>query len=99
MPPANRNKTAGLVGTVDSLTSQPFVGWIRLYNLTFIVGLAMSFVIFCALNYFFPPIGLGEEAPFVDEVLSGVEHEGSKSGSEKLDEESGKHAAMATVSV
>ncbi|KAI1628212.1 NCS1 family nucleobase:cation symporter-1 [Exophiala viscosa] len=89
----------GLVGTVNSLTSQLFVGWIRLYNLTFIIGLAMSFVIFCGLNYVFPPTGLGLEAPFVDEVLSGVEQHGANIGSEKSDEESGKHAAMATVAM
>lgn len=44
----------------------------RLYHLTFIVGLAMSGAIFWALNYFIPPRGLGEEAPFVDDVVHGV---------------------------
>ncbi|KAK4939986.1 hypothetical protein LTR10_019838 [Elasticomyces elasticus] len=90
----------GLVGTVNSSTNQSFVGWIRLYNLTFIVGLAMSFVVFWGLNYVFPPTGLGLEAPFLDEeVFTGVEQVHSQVGTEKSDEESGKHATMATVSM
>ena len=49
----------------------------RLYNLTFLVGLAMSFLVFWALNQFFPPVGLGEESSFVgEEVIYGVSHSG-----------------------
>ncbi|KAK5205416.1 hypothetical protein LTR41_008870 [Exophiala xenobiotica] len=87
----------GLVGTVNSSTSPSFTGWIRLYNLTFIVGLAMSFGVFWALNFFFPPPGLGEEAPFVDEVLSGMEEPGSETGKEELGMANEKHGAAATV--
>ncbi|KAK7900078.1 hypothetical protein LTR67_003824 [Exophiala xenobiotica] len=87
----------GLVGTVNSSTSPSFTGWIRLYNLTFIVGLAMSFGVFWVLNFFFPPPGLGEEAPFVDEVLSGMEEPGSETGKEELGIADEKHGAAATV--
>ncbi|KIW77744.1 hypothetical protein AYO21_04863 [Fonsecaea monophora] len=95
----------GLVGTVNNKTDASFVGWIRLYNLTFIVGLAISFFVFWGLNILFPPPGLGEEAPFVeDDVLYGVhEHERS---SESTDEKNvafnggdSKQGAVATVSV
>lgn len=47
-------------------------GWVRIYNLTFFIGLAVSFSVFWTLSYFFPPSGLGEEAPFVEEVFYGV---------------------------
>jgi NCS1 family nucleobase:cation symporter-1 len=68
-----------------------------LYNLTFIVGLAMSFGVFWVLSFFFPPPGLGEEAPFVDEVLSGMEEPGSETGKEELGMADEKHGAAATV--
>ncbi|KIW90261.1 uncharacterized protein Z519_08905 [Cladophialophora bantiana CBS 173.52] len=99
----------GLVGTVNGITDASFVGWIRLYNLTFIVGLAMSFFVFWVLNFFFPPPGLGEEAPFVeDDVLYGVDERSSESADEKNltiraggNSNSGdnKQGAVATVSV
>ncbi|EFY88236.1 uracil permease, putative [Metarhizium acridum CQMa 102] len=54
----------GLVASVDAFTDPSWVGWIRLYNLTFIVGLAIGFVVFLGLNLAFPPPGLGEEAEF-----------------------------------
>jgi len=34
---------------VNNITDPNFVGWIRLYNLTFIIGLAISFSVFWAL--------------------------------------------------
>lgn len=43
-------------------------GWIKLFNLTFFAGLAMSFVVMTGLGYLFPPPGLGEEAPFVEDT-------------------------------
>ena len=90
---------AGLVGTVDNITDSSYTGWIRLYNLTFIVGLAMSFAVFWVLNYFFPPYGLGQEAPFVDEVLAGLEEPGSRTGKDEFDPPNEKQGAAATVSV
>ncbi|KAL6245852.1 hypothetical protein RBB50_007005 [Rhinocladiella similis] len=89
----------GLVGTVDNITDSSYTGWIRLYNLTFIVGLAMSFAVFWVLNYFFPPYGLGQEAPFVDEVLAGLEEPGSRTGKDEFDPPNEKQGAAATVSV
>ncbi|EHY61019.1 Transporter aclS [Exophiala dermatitidis] len=90
----------GLVGTVNSYTESAFVGWIRLYNLTFVVGLAISFFVFWGLNVAFPPPGLGEEAPFVDDdVLYGVGEENSDHGVEKpINTDGDKHLAQATVS-
>lgn len=57
----------GLVGTVNDYTDASFVGWIRPCNLTFIVGLAISLVVFWLLNMLFPVSGIGQDAPFVDE--------------------------------
>lgn len=92
--------SAGLVGTVNNIKDSSFTGWIRLYNLTFIVGLAMSFSVFLTLNYFFPPPGLGEEAPFVDNILYGQEGLESKVDEEaKLETDIDKHVAVAAVSV
>lgn len=59
---------AGLVATVDSYTGDTWTGWTRLYNLTFIVGLAISFLVFWALCYFSPVPGLGIDTPFVDDT-------------------------------
>lgn len=64
----------------------------------------MSFSIFWALNHFFPPPGLGEEAPFVEnDVLFGVEERSSESADEKnaAVENGGdvKNGAVATVAV
>lgn len=63
----------GLVATVNSYSGGQWTGWIRLYNLTFLIGLAMSFVVFWMLSYIFPPFGLGQESLFADdEILYGV---------------------------
>jgi hypothetical protein len=58
------------------------------------------------LNYFFPPLGLGEEAPFVDDVVHGVPSpklESEQNGSEHANagpEEGGeKVLAKETVNV
>ncbi|KZO95911.1 hypothetical protein CALVIDRAFT_549801 [Calocera viscosa TUFC12733] len=40
------------------------VGWLRLFNLTFILGTVFSFTAFLVINYISPPPGLGEAAPF-----------------------------------
>lgn len=37
--------------------------------MTFLAGLAISFVVFWALCRFFPVQGLGEDAPFMDESV------------------------------
>ncbi|KIH92767.1 hypothetical protein SPBR_02427 [Sporothrix brasiliensis 5110] len=58
----------GLAATVNGYTDPKWTNWTRLYNLTFIVGLSISFVLFCALSYLFPMPGLGVDMPFVDEM-------------------------------
>ncbi|KAL4967136.1 nucleobase cation symporter-1 family protein [Aspergillus stella-maris] len=64
----------GLAATVNAWDDPKWTGWTRLYNLTFLVGLAMSFLIFWVLNYFFPVEGVRDEGPFVEEegVIHGV---------------------------
>ena len=64
--------TAGLVETVNSTDASPHNDWVRLYHLTFLVAVAISFVVFWGLSYLSPPQGLGEEAPFVDGIFYGV---------------------------
>lgn len=86
--------TAGLAGTVNSSQDPSLVGWVRLYNLTFIIGLAISFTIFLSLNFMFPPVGLGEEAEFVDTVLYGEQSQNDKKAS---DEELGSEKEKQTV--
>lgn len=96
---SNISFLAGLVGTVNDITDPNFVGWIRLYNLTFIVGLMISFVVFWALNWGFPPPGLGEEAPFVDGgILYGVGEETSIESQKELESSVEKQAAVASLS-
>ncbi|KAM4060584.1 purine-cytosine permease family protein [Hirsutella rhossiliensis] len=60
----------GLIGTVNGYTSPSFTHWIRLYNLTFLVGLAIGCFIFWLLNYLFPVPGIGQDTPFLDETVS-----------------------------
>ena len=52
-------------GSINSIETPSFQGWIKMYNLTFIVGIAISFTVMSVLCYFFPPPGLGVDAPFV----------------------------------
>lgn len=71
--------------SVNQLTTPSLEGWLKLYNLTFIVGIAMSFTWMVILCYFSPPLGLGIDEPFVgmgggaqsdashDYVVEGVE--------------------------
>ena len=61
---------------------------------------------FLVLNFFFPPPGLGEEAPFVDDALYGVDERSSESNDEKNlaivgigNGGGGKQGAVMTVSV
>ena len=46
-------------------------GWVRLYHLTFIIGVAISFVVFWACSHFFAPDGLGQETPFLGDAFHG----------------------------
>lgn len=63
-PTAMLTPPAGLIATVNGDTSPGSTGWIRLYNLTFLVGLAAGVVVFWLLNYLSPPSGIGKDAPF-----------------------------------
>ncbi|DAA79460.1 TPA_exp: hypothetical protein A8136_0233 [Trichophyton benhamiae CBS 112371] len=56
----------GLVASVNKDKSPAMQGWIKLFNITFFVGLAMGFTWMTVLSYLFPPPGLGVEAPFVE---------------------------------
>lgn len=77
-----------MAGTVNSYSGSQWTGWVRLYNLTFLVGLAMSFLIFWALNYFFPPTGLGQESSFMEEeVIYGVAKTSGENDATSHDEE------------
>lgn len=102
-PHAKSFLAAGLVKTVTSDSGAALDGWTRLYHLTFIVGLAISGLVFYLLNYFVPPRGLGEEAPFVDDVVHGVPSPKAESERESGDhqqQDSGeKELAKETVGV
>ncbi|KAL3429859.1 permease for cytosine/purines, uracil, thiamine, allantoin-domain-containing protein [Aspergillus tetrazonus] len=60
----------GLAANVNSWTEDKWTGWLRLYNLTFIVGLAISLLVFWVLNVLFPVPGTDLDGPF---VLQGVD--------------------------
>jgi NCS1 family nucleobase:cation symporter-1 len=63
----------GLAASVNGYTGPNWTNWTRLYNLTFLVGLAISFVVFLVLNYLSPVSGLGVDLPFLSdtELLDG----------------------------
>lgn len=75
------------MASVEALTDPEWTGWIRLYNLTFIVGLAISFALFLGLNLIFPVSSLGLEADFndTDSALS-APHDSGSDGTEHGDE-------------
>ena len=55
---------------MEDLTSSSLSGWVRLYDLSFIVGTAIATVVFWFVNYVSPPPGLGEVSTFtVDGVF------------------------------
>jgi hypothetical protein len=55
-----------LVGSVNNETSSSLAGWLKLYNLTFLVGVAISFTVMVVVSYIFSPPGLGLDEPFHD---------------------------------
>jgi hypothetical protein len=84
---------AGLVATANTYLDEKYQPWLRLYNLTFLVGLASSVSLFWILNLLFPVLGLGEEVPFVgDEFVMGVDFPDASS---EANTESGKMKAVA----
>lgn len=50
---------------VNDYAGSQYKYWIRLYDLTFLVGVAWSFVLFYILNIVAPAQGLYEDTPFV----------------------------------
>jgi NCS1 family nucleobase:cation symporter-1 len=50
----------GFATTVTPTQVQVGTTWIHLFNLAFPLGFAISFTVHFALNYFFPPAGVGE---------------------------------------
>lgn len=62
-----------MIASVNSLTQPSLANWTKLYNLTFLIGLAISFTAMSALCYIFPPPGLGVDEPFVEGEVEGVE--------------------------
>lgn len=63
-----------MVGTVNAYDGSQYQSWIRLYNLTFLVGVFWSFGLFWGLNIISPVKGLGEESPFEGgDMVFGVE--------------------------
>ncbi|KAL2849704.1 permease for cytosine/purines, uracil, thiamine, allantoin-domain-containing protein [Aspergillus pseudodeflectus] len=72
----------GLAGNVNGWDDGQWVGWVRLYNLTFLVGLAISFLVMWVLNYFFPVDGVGVEGPFIEGVIDGVSNKSDEEAAE-----------------
>ncbi|KGQ00857.1 hypothetical protein PAAG_12485 [Paracoccidioides lutzii Pb01] len=75
----------GLIASVNNTTHPNLAGWIKLFNLTFFAGLAISFVTMTGICYIWPPQGLGEEAPSVHIHVHPVDEAGSGSGSGLVD--------------
>ncbi|OJD20027.1 hypothetical protein AJ78_00043 [Emergomyces pasteurianus Ep9510] len=56
----------GLIASVNNITHPSLENWVKIFNLTFVVGLGISFASMTVICHVWPPPGLGEEAPFVD---------------------------------
>ncbi|KAK4098171.1 NCS1 nucleoside transporter, partial [Parathielavia hyrcaniae] len=50
----------GFAQTVTPESVTVAEGWTNIFNLAFLIGFAISFTLFYAFNYFWPPKGLGE---------------------------------------
>lgn len=84
---------------MNGWNSPQWVGWVRLYNLTFLVGLAIAFLVFLGLNWVFPVVGIDETGPFVEDedVIDGVEKSGDVSSSVRGDDIYQKRAEASIV--
>lgn len=58
---------AGLAASVNEYTESSWTGWIRIYNVTFIVGMFISGVLFWVLSFTFPPPRLHKESGIITE--------------------------------
>lgn len=61
-------------GFVCAVNGAPIaVGWTRIYQLSYFVGMTIAGVLYYGLCHYFPPIGLGVEEKLEDgEVINGV---------------------------
>jgi nucleobase:cation symporter-1, NCS1 family len=84
---------------VDNLTKPSLGGWIRIYNLTFLVGMAISGTVFWALNYVFPPPGLNEDTSFIGEAVTTMDGYEPEQTGIKVHDFDEKHTATSDVSV
>lgn len=89
---------AGLVASVNASTDASWVGWIRLYNLTFIIGLAIAFAVFLGLNLAIPPPGLGEEGEF-EPINHSRAPSSDGAGDARFGSQDGQHEKTAPVYV
>lgn len=65
-----------MIASVNSLTTPRLANWLKLYNLTFLAGIAISFTAMSGLCYIFPPPGLGIDEPFIEGEVEGIEVRG-----------------------
>ncbi|KAK4063638.1 hypothetical protein Trihar35433_8346 [Trichoderma harzianum] len=56
---------AGLVATANSYTDKKYQNWIHIYNISFLLGLTTSFVLFTVVNYMCPVGILAKETLFL----------------------------------
>ncbi|KAL4999446.1 permease for cytosine/purines, uracil, thiamine, allantoin-domain-containing protein [Aspergillus recurvatus] len=85
----------GLAANVNSWTEDKWTGWLRLYNLTFIVGLAIGLLVFWGLNILFPVPGTDVDGPFVLEGVDGG-FDGGERGERSFGSGDGELPAVAT---
>ena len=69
---------------------ESLLGWtsgtaLKLYQITYLFGFALSTVLFISINYFFPPIGLGREEPFDETLIEAVDTSGVVVAAEESD--------------
>ncbi|KAL7908463.1 permease for cytosine/purines, uracil, thiamine, allantoin domain-containing protein [Trichoderma velutinum] len=55
----------GLVATANGYTDKKYQNWIHIYNISFLLGLATSFVLFTLINYIYPVGVLAKETLFL----------------------------------
>jgi len=69
---ANSYNLAGLVMALMNKMDSPAV---KIYQITYLVGIGLGTILYMAVNTIFPPLGLGVDEPFdAIEVLEGLEN-------------------------
>lgn len=78
-------------------------GWVKLFNVSFLVGIALGFAIFATVGLIWPPPHLGIGLTYHDESLfasnDGGAQDGRSSDSNADDEEKGVERSKADASV